>query len=56
VPEPFKNLVNPALVRAEVAPLLRVWPGFDTERFAALSCTGLEALELEARAARRAVL
>ncbi len=50
MPEPFKNLVNPALVRAAVAPLLRAWPDFDGERFVALACTGLVALELKARA------
>lgn len=48
--EPFKNLVNPALVRAAVAPLARAWRAFDGERFAALACDGLEALELKARA------
>lgn len=50
MPEPFKNLVNPALVRAAVAPLLRAWPDFDGEGFAKRACTGLEALELKARA------
>ncbi|MBX3602718.1 MAG: DNA alkylation repair protein [Rubrivivax sp.] len=50
MPEPFKNLVNPALVRAAVAPLARAWPAFDGARFVALACDGLEALELKARA------
>lgn len=48
--EPFKNLVNPALVRAAVPALQRAWPAFDGERFASLACDGLEALELKARA------
>ncbi len=48
--EPFKNLVNPALVRAAVPALQRAWPFFDGERFASLACEGLEALELKARA------
>jgi 3-methyladenine DNA glycosylase AlkC len=50
VAEPFKNLVNPALVRAAVPALQRAWPAFDGERFASLACEGLEALELKARA------
>ncbi|MCW5610695.1 MAG: DNA alkylation repair protein [Rubrivivax sp.] len=50
MPEPFKNLVNPALVRAAVTPLARAWPAFDGARFVALACDGLEALELKARA------
>ena len=48
--EPFKNLVNPALVRAAAGPLQRAWPAFDGERFAALAADGLETLELKARA------
>ena len=48
--EPFKNLVNPALVRAAVPALQRAWPAFDGERFVALAGDGLEALELKARA------
>ena len=48
--EPFKNLVDPALVRAAVPALQRAWPAFDGERFASLACDGLEALELKARA------
>jgi hypothetical protein len=46
VAEPFKNLVNPALVRAAVAPLARAWPAFDGEGFVDRACTGLETLEL----------
>jgi len=48
--EPFKNLVSPALVRAAAQPLQSAWPAFDGERFTALAATGLEALELKARA------
>jgi 3-methyladenine DNA glycosylase AlkC len=50
VAEPFKNLVNPALVRAAVPALQRAWPAFDGARFASLACEGLEGLELKARA------
>lgn len=48
--EPFKNLIHPALVQAAAGPLQRAWPAFDGERFVALACTGLEALEMKARA------
>lgn len=48
--EPFKNLVNPALVRAAAQHLERAWPAFDTKRFTTLAVRGLEALELKARA------
>ncbi|HSM21314.1 MAG TPA: DNA alkylation repair protein, partial [Rubrivivax sp.] len=48
--EPFKNLINPALVHAAASPLQRAWPAFDMEHFLALACTGLEALEMKARA------
>lgn len=48
--EPFKNLVNPALVHAAAQHLRRVWPAFDRARFCALALDGLEGLELKARA------
>lgn len=48
--EPFKNLINPALVQAAAGPLQRAWPAFDGERFVALACAGLEALQMKARA------
>lgn len=48
--EPFKNLVNPALVRGAARHLARAWPDFDAPRFAALATRGLESLELKARA------
>ena len=52
--EPFKNLLNPALV-ADAAALLQrhaeaLGLPFDGERFAALALPGLETLELKARA------
>jgi 3-methyladenine DNA glycosylase AlkC len=48
--EPFKNLINPALVRAAAQHLARTVPGFDAARFTALATAGLDALELKARA------
>jgi 3-methyladenine DNA glycosylase AlkC len=48
--EPFKNLLHPALVRAAGQTLRQHHSGFDAERFAALATTGLEDLELKARA------
>jgi len=50
VAEPFKNLLNPTLVRQAGGQLRRRWPGFDDKRFVALACQGLEALEMKARA------
>ena len=47
--EPFKNLLNPALVRAAAAHLKRVHPGFDAEHFTHAATSGLEALEMKAR-------
>lgn len=46
--EPFKNLLNPALVKASAARL--DGPQFDGKRFAALAVKGLEALEMKSRA------
>ena len=48
--EPFKNFINPALVRSAAAHLARAWPDFDTKRFERLANAGLQALELKARA------
>jgi 3-methyladenine DNA glycosylase AlkC len=48
--EPFKNLLNPATVRAAAAHLHRAWPGFDGQRFSALALDGLDALEMKSRA------
>ena len=48
--EPFKNLLNAALVHQAAAHLLRAWPGFDKTRFIRLASKGLDALELKARA------
>jgi 3-methyladenine DNA glycosylase AlkC len=47
--EPFKNLINQALVRDAAAQLRRVAPGFDAPSFSALACQGLDALEMKAR-------
>ncbi len=48
--EPFKNLLNAALVQQAAVQLSRSTPGFDAPRFAALATQGLEALEMKARA------
>jgi 3-methyladenine DNA glycosylase AlkC len=48
--EPFKNLINLDTVRAARKHLTRAWPAFDGKRFEKLASTGLEALELKARA------
>lgn len=50
MPEPFKNLINPGTVRQIGAQMKRAWPAFDRKRFERLAGTGLEALELKARA------
>jgi 3-methyladenine DNA glycosylase AlkC len=50
MPEPFKNLLNPALVRDAGAHLQRVWPAFDRPRFEKLALKGLAGLEMKARA------
>ena len=47
--EPFKNLLNPALVQAAARQLARR-ADFDEDRFVRLACSGLEALEMKARA------
>ncbi len=48
--EPFKNLLNPALVGEAAAQLQRQHRSFDAAAFKALACEGLDALELKARA------
>jgi 3-methyladenine DNA glycosylase AlkC len=48
--EPFKNLLNPALVRKAGARLQAAWPAFDKTTFVRQANRGLEALELKARA------
>ncbi len=48
--EPFKNLINPALVQTAARHLQRTLPDFDARRFTALSTQGLDALEMKARA------
>lgn len=48
--EPFKLLLDPAVVRAIGAHLQRVAPTFDRPRFEQLALDGLDALELKARA------
>jgi len=50
VAEPFKTLINAAVVDAAARHLARAWPAFDVVRFRALALDGLEALELKARA------
>jgi len=48
--EAFKNLINPALVRACGEHLGRRWPGFDRRGFERQALAGLETLEMKARA------
>ncbi|MFY2762618.1 DNA alkylation repair protein [Arenimonas sp. MALMAid1274] len=48
--EPFKNLINPALVRECGAHLRRAWPGFDRATFERRALAGLDGLEMKARA------
>lgn len=50
MPEPFKNLINPALVRACGEHLQRVWRDFDRRGFERQALDGLGALEMKARA------
>jgi 3-methyladenine DNA glycosylase AlkC len=48
--EPFKNLLNAALVRSAGAALARHTKTFDNERFETLALAGLDNLEMKARA------
>ncbi len=48
--EPFKNLLNAAVVADMAAHLRAVWPAFDAKRFKSLALQGLDTLELKARA------
>jgi 3-methyladenine DNA glycosylase AlkC len=48
--EPFKNLLNTALIKATAQHLLRHWPAFDSRRFIKLATAGLDGLEMKARA------
>jgi hypothetical protein len=48
--EPFKNLINAGTVAQAGQHLQRAWPAFDRARFESLATTGLETLELKARA------
>ena len=48
--EPFKNLINAALVQRIAAHLQAATPRFDARQFIAISTAGLEALEMKARA------
>jgi 3-methyladenine DNA glycosylase AlkC len=48
--EPFKNLLNPTLVRASGVALAKAWPAFDRQHFERAALTGLDALEMKARA------
>jgi 3-methyladenine DNA glycosylase AlkC len=50
MPEPFKNMFNPALVGDIADHLARQWPAFDRDGFVSDGCDGLEALELKDRA------
>ncbi|MBK8476774.1 MAG: DNA alkylation repair protein [Opitutaceae bacterium] len=48
--EPFKNLISQNTVQTAGRHLARVWPAFDRSRFEKLAGSGLEQLELKARA------
>jgi 3-methyladenine DNA glycosylase AlkC len=52
MPEPFKLLLSPDLVRLAGAHLARVLPRFPRARFEALALDGFEGLEMKARAMR----
>lgn len=52
MPEAFKHLLNPALVRACALHLRRAWPEFDAMRFESLVAPGYAELEMKARAMR----
>ena len=51
MPEPFKNLFNPALIAAMGAHLRNADPAFEREAFISAACDGLDALEMKERAA-----
>ncbi len=48
--EPFKTFFNDALIKHTGAQLKRVWPAFDARRFVREASSGLDALEMKARA------
>jgi 3-methyladenine DNA glycosylase AlkC len=48
--EPFKNLLNAAVVADMAARLRKAWPRFDAKRFESLARDGLDDLEMKARA------
>ncbi len=48
--EPFKNLISQQTVAHAAEHLARVWPPFDRTRFGQIAGSGLEKLELKARA------
>jgi 3-methyladenine DNA glycosylase AlkC len=48
--EPFKNLLNPDVVRGMGLHLHRAWEKFPRSRFERAACAGLEDLEMKARA------
>ena len=50
--EPFKLLLNAPLVAQAASHFARVTPGFDAAAFTATATTGLDGLELKARAMR----
>jgi 3-methyladenine DNA glycosylase AlkC len=50
MPDAFKLIYSPALIANSAAHVHRVWPAFDHKRFVKLASTGLDALEMKARA------
>ena len=49
MPEPFKNIYNPNLIRAMAAHLGK-WSGFDSDAFLSKALTGIDTLEMMQRA------
>jgi 3-methyladenine DNA glycosylase AlkC len=50
MPEAFKNLFNKTLIGDSASHLRRVWPAFDHKQFVHLASSGLDGLEMKARA------
>jgi 3-methyladenine DNA glycosylase AlkC len=50
MPEAFKNLINAGTIERAATHLQRAWPAFDRRRFVRLASTGLDGLEMKARA------
>ena len=49
MPEPFKNMINSAVITAMASQFKNSWPAFDDRGFIATASNSLDALELKAR-------